>query len=151
MRFWSKVDNSLKLPNGSPVVALTLWYDRLDNFWFSLFHELANVALHLDKDDVEAFFDDLTACERKDEYESEADKLASESLIPENEWKSVRLSTKSLAKTVMAFAEKLRISPAIPAGRIRFEPVKDQLPPVITVYNPACGSGGMLTEACEFL
>ncbi len=27
------------------------------------------------------------------------------------------------------------------------EPVKDQLPPVITIYDPACGSGGMLTEA----
>ena len=27
------------------------------------------------------------------------------------------------------------------------EPVKDQLPPVITIYDPAGGSGGMLTEA----
>ena len=30
-----------------PVVALTLRYDRLDNFWFVLFHELAHVFLHL--------------------------------------------------------------------------------------------------------
>ena len=120
---WHDEYNKINAQNvyGSPVVALTLRYDRLDNFWFTLFHELAHVALHLDKDDVEAFFDDLTACERKDKYESEADKLASETLIPENEWKSVRLSTKSLSKTVLAFAEKLRISPAIPAGRIRFE------------------------------
>ena len=56
---------------------------------------------HLDNDDVEAFFDDLTECEIKDKYEREADKLASETLIPENEWKSVRLSTKSLPKTVI--------------------------------------------------
>ena len=28
-----------------------------------------------------------------------------------------------------------------------FDPVKDDLPPVLTVYDPACGSGGMLTEA----
>ena len=34
---------------------------------------------------------------------------------------------------------------------ILFEPVKDQLPPVITVYDPACGSGGMLTEAQDFI
>ena len=34
---------------------------------------------------------------------------------------------------------------------ILFEPVKDQLPPVITVYDPACGSGGMLTEAQNFI
>lgn len=34
---------------------------------------------------------------------------------------------------------------------ILFEPVKDALPPVITVYDPACGSGGMLTEAQDFI
>lgn len=32
-----------------------------------------------------------------------------------------------------------------------FEPVKKQLPPVITIYDPACGSGGMLTEAQDFI
>jgi len=32
-----------------------------------------------------------------------------------------------------------------------FEPVKDNLPPVITIYDPACGSGGMLTEAQNFI
>ncbi|WP_421873001.1 type I restriction-modification system subunit M [Marinoscillum sp.] len=32
-----------------------------------------------------------------------------------------------------------------------FEPIKDKLPPVITIYDPACGSGGMLTEAQNFI
>jgi type I restriction enzyme M protein len=32
-----------------------------------------------------------------------------------------------------------------------FEPVKAKLPPVITIYDPACGSGGMLTEAQDFI
>ncbi len=32
-----------------------------------------------------------------------------------------------------------------------FDPVKGDLPPVITVYDPACGSGGMLTEAQNFI
>lgn len=32
-----------------------------------------------------------------------------------------------------------------------FEPVKDNLPPVITIYDPACGSGGMLTESQNFI
>ncbi|QEE37234.1 SAM-dependent DNA methyltransferase [Octadecabacter sp. SW4] len=32
-----------------------------------------------------------------------------------------------------------------------FDPVKDKLPPVLTVYDPACGSGGMLTEAQNFI
>lgn len=34
---------------------------------------------------------------------------------------------------------------------IIFEPVKDNLPPVITIYDPACGSGGMLTESQNFI
>jgi len=35
--------------------------------------------------------------------------------------------------------------------RLTFEPVKDRMPPVITIYDPACGSGGMLTESQEFI
>ncbi|MBR4712330.1 MAG: SAM-dependent DNA methyltransferase [Paludibacteraceae bacterium] len=32
-----------------------------------------------------------------------------------------------------------------------FEPIKDNLPKVISLYDPACGSGGMLTESREYL
>ncbi len=32
-----------------------------------------------------------------------------------------------------------------------FEPIKNSLPPVMTIYDPACGSGGMLTEAQNFI
>lgn len=34
---------------------------------------------------------------------------------------------------------------------IIFEPVKDKLPPIMTIYDPACGSGGMLTESQNFI
>ena len=32
-----------------------------------------------------------------------------------------------------------------------FEPVKDNLPKIVSLYDPACGSGGMLTESREYL
>src|SRR5690606_21816667 len=32
-----------------------------------------------------------------------------------------------------------------------FEPIKHRLPPVMTIYDPACGSGGMLTESQNFI
>ena len=32
-----------------------------------------------------------------------------------------------------------------------FDPLKDQLPSLMTIYDPACGSGGMLTEAQNYL
>ncbi len=112
---------ALKLPDGAPVVALTLRYDRLDNFWFTLFHELAHVALHLEQDNIDAFFDDLNEPAKMDECEQEADNLATEALIPEAEWRAAGLTTNSQPTNVRALAERLRISPAIPAGRIRKE------------------------------
>ena len=38
-----------------------------------------------------------------------------------------------------------------PLARLVFEPVKDNLPKTISLYDPAEGSGGMLTEGREFL
>lgn len=32
-----------------------------------------------------------------------------------------------------------------------FDPIKDQLPLTMTIYDPACGSGGMLTESQGFI
>ncbi|MCP2038170.1 class I SAM-dependent DNA methyltransferase [Chryseobacterium sp. HSC-36S06] len=32
-----------------------------------------------------------------------------------------------------------------------FDPIKDHMPSVITIYDPACGTGGMLTESENFI
>jgi type I restriction enzyme M protein len=32
-----------------------------------------------------------------------------------------------------------------------FDPIKDSLPEILTIYDPACGSGGMLTESQNYL
>lgn len=34
---------------------------------------------------------------------------------------------------------------------LMFDSIKGQLPPVMTIYDPACGSGGMLTEAQNYI
>ena len=49
----------LRLGDGRPVIGLTLRYDRIDNFWFTLMHELAHVSRHLEDNGNTAFFDDL--------------------------------------------------------------------------------------------
>lgn len=133
---------ALKLPDGSPVVALTLRHDRLDNFWFTLFHELAHVSLHFDKTEVDTYFDDLMAGGKKDQCEREADGLAAEALIPEDDWKAARLTRQSPVGSVVAFAERLRISAAIPAGRIRYES-KDY-----SVFKPLIGAGRLRSMFC---
>lgn len=46
---------------------------------------------------------------------------AKKMLISEEEWKNENLSSFSSANEVRTFASKLKITPAIPAGRIRYE------------------------------
>jgi HTH-type transcriptional regulator/antitoxin HigA len=59
------------------VIGLTLRYDRLDNFWFCLLHELAHIGRHMDGMRDEAFIDDLSLRDvegvRRDPKEDEAD------------------------------------------------------------------------------
>lgn len=126
---------ALRLPNGSPVVGLTLRHDRLDNFWFTLFHELAHVALHLYESDMDAFFDDMSRIDRRDRLEKQADQFASDALIPPKDWKAAGLKKSSPPRTILSFAEKLRIGPAIPAGRVRFESGDYK------VFRPLIGAG----------
>ena len=110
--FWASTDR--------PVVALTLRFDRLDNFWFTLCHELAHVSLHLEKASGNAFVDDLKA-EGTNDMEMKADAFAADVLIPTDKWAKSNLSNSWSTQAVRAFADGLRIHPAIVAGRIRRE------------------------------
>jgi len=101
--------------NGSPVIALTLRYERLDNFWFTLMHELAHVALHLDGS--EAWFIDNLDAESGDDKELQADALAQRALLPDN----VNFCEITVAASVRKLANELNVAPAIIAGRIRHE------------------------------
>jgi HTH-type transcriptional regulator/antitoxin HigA len=111
---------AIKLPDGAPIIAMTLRHDRLDNFWFTLCHELAHVALHFEGEESKAFFDDLDQAEI-DSYERDADSWATEGLIPPDLWREAKMEETPTTRTVLAFAANLRINPAIPAGRIRKE------------------------------
>lgn len=117
---------AIALPDGARLIALTLRHDRLDNFWFTLLHELAHLALHLDNSDVDAIFDNLDESST-DSWEREADAKAREALIPTDSWKASRLAAKYSEESVRRFADQLRIHPAIVAGRIRFEKRNYQL------------------------
>lgn len=111
--------SSMLMPDGSPLIALTLRHDRLDSFWFTLFHELAHVKQHLSENNT-AYFDDMYN-EMSKKIEKEADSYAKEMLIPSQLWKSSGLRITSTASDIKEFASKYRISPSIPAGRLRFE------------------------------
>ncbi len=103
-----------------PVIGLTRRYDRIDNFWFSLEHELAHIALHLNST-TRAFFDNLETKNDVDPREQEADAFAGEALIPNNLWKQVPASSWPTRDSVIRSAEILKVDPAVVAGRIRHE------------------------------
>lgn len=113
-----------KADDGAPIVALTLRYDRLDNFWFSLLHELAHIGRHFDGD-VEAFVDDFSLREvpsrHEDPREDEADEWANEALIPRAAWEVSGLHSHASYAGIIAFSQRLGVHPAIVAGRIRHQ------------------------------
>ena len=111
---------SMLAMNGRPVIGMTIRHNRLDNFWFTLMHELAHVCLHL-KDTNVIYYDDLDIEKNDDPEEKEADFLASETLIPRGGWKSSRACQQKTLNAISDYASKLGIHPAIVAGRIRHE------------------------------
>ena len=116
---------ALRLGDGRPVIGLTLRYDRIDNFWFCLLHELAHVGRHMDNDRGEAFVDDFTLRKlegrREDPKETQADEWAEEALIPRSAWEASAVRDRPTTMAVMNLANALQVHPAIVAGKVRYE------------------------------
>lgn len=109
---------ALRNRKGNPVIGLTLRHDRLDNFWFTLFHELGHVKMHLEQN-PDGFFDDTESNDNKKE-EGEANSFALNHLIPHDQWGILRETIKKTAE-IRKEAKRLAIHPAIIAGRLRNE------------------------------
>ena len=109
---------ALRTATERPVIGLTLRYDRIDNFWFSLLHELAHVGWHLDEE--YGFIDDMRL-PSLDAKEIQADDLAREALIPQAVWDASHVRTQPNIMNAIHLAHELNIHPAIVAGRVRYE------------------------------
>jgi HTH-type transcriptional regulator/antitoxin HigA len=104
---------AMRRDDGVFVIALTLRHDRVDNFWFTLLHEYAHVACHLDEN-TSIIFDDLEIGS-SDAVEEEADRFAQCALIPDAVWKDANADF-DLAD-VARLAKRAGVHPAIVAGR----------------------------------
>ena len=117
---------ALRLPNGRPVIGLTVRYDRIDNFWFTVLHELAHIGLHLgDCSEERGFVDDHSLRKIQsvggDTTEQEADRLAQDALIPPEIWGEGKILVDPAPMAVLNMAWEARVHPAIVAGRVRYE------------------------------
>lgn len=116
------------------VIGLTLRYDRLDAFWFTLVHEVIHVWRHLSSPD-EAFVDRIERTESEDKREREANRLTREALIPKAVWRRSKAFLSPSREAITDLAQQLGISPAIVVGRLHFETGNYRL------FNDCVGAG----------
>ena len=102
---------------GNPVIAVTLRYDRLDNFWFVLLHELGHIYLGHLSAESSWIADDLDLTDSDSAREREADNFAAKALLPED----FDLDKRDVISTseVVAYARAHGVHPALVAGRIQ--------------------------------
>ncbi len=103
-----------------PVVALTLRLDRIDNFWFTLMHELAHLVLGHEG----SYIDDTgdVDCIRN-AREKRADKSASDWLVPPAAYRRFlqERGSRYPLRAVEEFAASIGRHPGIVVGRLHFE------------------------------
>jgi HTH-type transcriptional regulator / antitoxin HigA len=109
---------------GNPAIGLTLRYKRIDNFAFTIFHELGHIFYHLVNNNTIEFVDIDLEIDIPDKIkeEQEADSFARDNLINPGDWKIFFNSVSKLNdKSILNFARKERIHPAIVKGRLCHE------------------------------
>ena len=133
-------DGAVLWQDENPVIVYTARFDRNDNFWFTITHEIAHILLH-DELEHNEFIDSFDLMDVSDQWENEADKFARKHLKSNDIVRFFEDSKICSKKKVMRCAKILGIHPAIVfgclqhEGKISFrscnefkEPVRNQLP-----------------------
>ncbi|MBI4483434.1 MAG: ImmA/IrrE family metallo-endopeptidase, partial [Acidobacteria bacterium] len=125
----TKIDGALFwIRKRFPVIALSLRYDRVDHFWFTLMHELAHLAKRTNRPmlylDTNLVGPEAHAKGDKPSVERHADRMASEWLVPSKELNAYVASVggRYFSKpSLFGFAEKIGVHPGIVLGRLQYE------------------------------
>ena len=103
------------LDNKNPVVLLSLRYDRIDNFYFTLLHEIGHLLLH---DATKTFVDIDIYRQTDNQQEKEANEFATKSLGLENV--SDELKYQELTPSVLSRkSNQLEIHPGLLIGHLQ--------------------------------
>jgi HTH-type transcriptional regulator/antitoxin HigA len=103
---------------GQPLIALTLRHDRIDNFWFTLLHEMAHVVA----DHEGSYLDNLEE-ESEKPAEIEANHMARNWLIDPDALDAFVATTAPYfsEEKIRKFARKQKCHPGIVVGRLQYE------------------------------
>ena len=108
-----------KLESGHPVIGISFRFPRLDNFWFTLMHELAHISLHLEflGDPI---YDDLET-DSEEVAEKQANRLTKDSFVERHLWRNCDPKYDKSDGAVIKFSKEIGIHPAIVAGMLQKE------------------------------
>jgi len=149
----SKIDGvAFWLNRQAPVIGLSLRFDRIDNFWFVLRHEIEHI---LNEDGLDSVIVDsdiyATSNEVKDlpEYEFRANSAAAEFCTPQKELKNfiARVAPLFSRKKVLAFAAKHELHPGLVVGQLqrninRYDLFRPMLVPIRNIITPVAMTDG---------
>ena len=117
------IDGVTLWSNNRPAIGITLRYNTLDRFVFTLFHELGHVFLHLVNNNQLEFLDvELDDNALLSDTEKEADAFAQTHLIPKDAWQKFIAGKNEIYlfndKLIGVFAKQCNMQPSIIKGRL---------------------------------
>lgn len=122
----ASIDGYSFLLNGRPYIAVTRRFDRIDNYAFNIMHELGHIYLgHVDETGkINVAIPILESSESFPSQEEEADRFATENLIPNSVWflaPPVPLNPYVIQKKYTQWAKAKGLNPWIVLGRVSHE------------------------------
>jgi len=121
----AKIDGAcFWLDKSSPVIVLSLRFDRIDNFWHTLFHEIDHILHEEGKDEpiLDVFDgDSIASKEGLPPIEIRANKAAAEYCVSGKELESWVASTSRVSskRQIVSFANRMRVHPGIIVGQLQ--------------------------------
>jgi HTH-type transcriptional regulator/antitoxin HigA len=118
----TRIDGAaLWLDEKTPAVALSLRYDRIDSFWYTLAHEMMHIR-HGDQWSLDERLvgKDAVPAVEKPEYEQRADRDAADFLVPQQEIEGfiARVRPMYSKKRIIQFANRIQVHPGIIVGQL---------------------------------
>lgn len=117
------IDGASFWVNGTPVVALTQRFDRVDYFWFTLMHEIAHIKLGHKAGQLDTLFAANQAPGIIGKQELEANKLAQNWLVDPKAYSRFLTASKPpfSKKEIISLASAMRRHPGIIVGRLQYD------------------------------
>ena len=122
----TRIDGVCLWLDAQPVIAVSMRYDRLDYFWFTLLHELGHVNRRdglttILAPDVDLVGDKAEKSDLKSEVERMADSFATEHMLKQDEMDNFIMRVKPMFSKVkiQGFALRQGVHPAIVIGQLQ--------------------------------